>query len=161
MNDIYLFTVKSIDGVAVNLGNYRNTVLLIVNTASYCGFTPQFQGLEALFQSYKDSGFAVLGFPCNQFGKQEPGDNQTIAQFCHSNYAISFPMFEKIEVNGRNSHPLYQYLKNDAPGVIGTTGIKWNFTKFLVDRNGKVCKRYGPLITPAAIGADIERLLKS
>lgn len=159
MNTIYSFTVQQIDGRPVKLEHYRNKVLLIVNTASQCGFTPQYQGLETLYRSFKDNGLVVLGFPCNQFGQQEPGDHQTIAEFCQSNYGVSFPMFEKIEVNGGDNHPLYRYLKSAAPGVLGTTGIKWNFTKFLIRRDGTAYKRYGPLISPAAIKGDIERLL--
>ncbi len=160
MNDIYAFSATTLTGNTKNLEDYRNSVLLIVNTASYCGFTPQYQGLETLYQAFKNRNFAVLGFPCNQFGKQEPGDNKAIADFCSSNYGVSFPMFNKIEVNGDNTHPLYTYLKHSAPGVLGTTGIKWNFTKFLINREGKVIKRFGPLISPAAIRGDIEQLLE-
>lgn len=161
MNEVYSFTVKTIEGETVNLEIYRGKVLLIVNTASHCGFTPQYRELEILQQSFKDAGFSVLGFPCNQFGQQEPGDNRQIADFCQTQFAVSFPMFEKVEVNGQGVHPLYRYLKNAAPGILGTKAIKWNFTKFLVDRQGKVRKRYGSLSSPAAITKDIESLLKS
>lgn len=160
MSKLYSFTANSLDGQPIKLENYRNQVLLIVNTASQCGFTPQYQGLEALYQSYKDKGFSVLGFPCNQFGRQEPGDNSTIADFCLRNFGVSFPVFEKIEVNGDNAHPIYRYLKTAAPGIFGTTAIKWNFTKFLIQRDGTVYKRYGSLAPPSAIKGDIERLLK-
>lgn len=160
MNNIHPFTANALDGRPISLDEYRGKVLLIVNTASQCGFTPQYRGLEVLYRLFKDRGFAVLGFPCNQFGKQEPGDNQEIAAFCRRDYGISFPMFEKIEVNGDNAHPLYRYLKTAAPGVLGTTNIKWNFTKFLIRRDGTAYKRYGPLVPPAAISGDIERLLE-
>ncbi len=160
MSNIYAFTANSLEGQLINLANYRNKVLLIVNTASQCGFTPQYRGLEALYQSYKDRGFNVLGFPCNQFGKQEPADSRVISDFCISNYGASFPMFEKIKVNGDDAHPLYQYLKAAAPGILGTKNIKWNFTKFLIKRDGTAYKRYGSLIPPNAIRDDIERLLK-
>ncbi len=160
MSNIYAFTANSLEGQLINLANYRNKVLLIVNTASQCGFTPQYRGLEALYQSYKDRGFNVLGFPCNQFGKQEPADSRVISDFCISNYGVSFPMFEKIKVNGDDAHPLYQYLKAAAPGIFGTKNIKWNFTKFLIKRDGTAYKRYGSLIPPNAIRDDIERLLK-
>lgn len=160
MNDIYAFSAATLNGNTINLEDYRNSVLLIVNTASYCGFTPQYQGLETLYQAFKDRNFAVLGFPCNQFGKQEPGDNKAIIDFCSSNYGVSFPMFDKIEVNGDNAHPLYKYLKSSAPGIFGTNAIKWNFTKFLISREGTVYRRFGPLVTPAAIRGDIERLLE-
>lgn len=159
MNNIYAFTAHSLEGQSVDLENYRNQILLIVNTASQCGFTPQYRELEALYQSYKNRGFNVLAFPCNQFGKQEPGNSRAIADFCQKNYGVSFPMFEKIEVNGDNAHPLYQYLKAAMPGVFGTTSIKWNFTKFLIKRDGAPYKRYGSLIPPAAIKSDIEHLL--
>ncbi|MGZ4958136.1 MAG: glutathione peroxidase [Methylomonas sp.] len=160
MNNIYSFTANSLEGHPINLENYRNEVLLIVNTASQCGFTPQYRELETLYQAFKDKGFNILGFPCNQFGKQEPGDSREIADFCLKNYGVSFPMFEKIDVNGANTHPLYQYLKTAAPGLFGTTSIKWNFTKFLIRRDGTPLKRYGSLIPPTAIKSDIQRLLK-
>lgn len=157
--DIYDYGVKTIDGQHKLLGDYKGKVLLIVNTASKCGFTPQYQGLEALYQKYKDRGLVVLAFPCNQFGHQEPGNEHEIQEFCSSSYAISFPLFAKIEVNGANAHPLYQYLKNEKPGVLGSRGIKWNFTKFLVDKTGKVVKRYASTDKPEALVEDIERLL--
>lgn len=159
MNNIYAFTANNLEGQQIKLENYRNQILLIVNTASQCGFTPQYRELEALYQTYNDRGFNVLGFPCNQFGRQEPGDSREIADFCLKNYGVSFPMFEKIEVNGDNAHPLYQYLKAAAPGIFGTTSIKWNFTKFLIKRDGAPYKRYGSPISPTAIRDDIERLL--
>jgi len=157
--DIYDYDVKTIDGQHKLLGDYKGKVLLIVNTASKCGFTPQYQDLEALYRKYKDQGLVVLAFPCNQFGYQEPGNGHEIQEFCSSNYAISFPLFAKIEVNGANAHPLYQHLKNEKPGVLGSRGIKWNFTKFLVDKTGKVVKRYAPIDKPEALAEDIERLL--
>lgn len=159
MNSIYPYTVNDISGRPVSLETYRNQVLLVVNTASFCGFTPQYRDMEALFRQYRHKGFTVLGFPCNQFGKQEPGDNRSIADFCQSNYAISFPLFEKIEVNGSNTHPLFQYLKTAAPGVFGSTSIKWNFTKFLIKKDGTASRRYGPLIPVSTITSDIEKLL--
>jgi glutathione peroxidase len=136
-------------------------VLLIVNTASKCGFTPQYDGLEKVYEKYRDQGFEVLGFPCNQFGAQEPGESDDIAQFCSKNYGVTFPMFEKVEVNGDGAHPLFKWLKTGAPGLLGTKDIKWNFTKFLVDRNGKVVDRYAPTTRPDAIAKDIEKLLKA
>ena len=148
-----------IDGRNKLIGDYKGKVMLIVNTASQCGFTPQYQGLEALYRRYKDQGLIVLAFPCNQFGHQEPGNEREIQEFCASDYAISFPLFAKIEVNGANAHPLYQYLKDKKPGVLGSRGIKWNFTKFLVDRAGQVVKRYAPVDRPESLGRDIEQLL--
>jgi glutathione peroxidase len=133
--------------------------MLIVNTASHCGFTPQYAALEALYQRYRERGLVVLGFPCNQFGSQEPGEAEEIASFCQKNYGVSFPMFAKIEVNGNEAHPLYQYLKKAAPGLLGSEGIKWNFTKFLVDRQGEVVERYAPATAPESIARDIEKLL--
>jgi glutathione peroxidase len=159
MTNIYSFSAKSLDGQLIDLATYRNQVVLIVNTASACGFTPQYQGLETLYNQYREQGFTVLGFPCNQFGKQEPGDSHAIADFCQSRYQVSFPLFEKIDVNGDNSHPLFAYLKAAAPGVLGSTGIKWNFTKFLVQRDGTAYKRYGSPIPPTALSRDIEKLL--
>jgi glutathione peroxidase len=161
MNDIYQFSATSLTGETVALEDYRGKVLLLVNTASQCGFTPQFRGLEALYQTYKGRGLVVLGFPCNQFGQQEPGNSQEIASFCELNYGVSFPMFEKIEVNGNNAHPLFEHLKTAAPGILGFNAIKWNFSKFLVGRDGKVFKRYAPIDTPSGISKDIERLLVS
>ncbi len=159
MTTIYEFSANDISGKPVSLETFKDKVLLIVNTASRCGFTPQYRELENLHRSYKDRGFSVLAFPCNQFGRQEPGNAQEIADFCETNFQISFPLFEKIDVNGEHAHPLYRFLKSQAPGALGSKAIKWNFTKFLIDSNGKVVKRYGPLTTPNAIRADIERLL--
>ncbi len=141
------------------MADYAGKVLLIVNTASHCGFTPQYAALEALYQRYRERGLVVLGFPCNQFGSQEPGEAEEIASFCQKNYGVSFPMFAKIEVNGNEAHPLYQYLKKAAPGLLGSEGSKWNFTKFLVDRQGEVVERYAPATAPESIARDIEKLL--
>ena len=159
MSTVYDFEAKTIDGAMQSLGDYRGKTLLIVNVASKCGFTPQYKGLEALWRQYKDQGLAVLGFPCDQFGHQEPGDEAEIKNFCSLSYDVSFPRFAKIDVNGAHAHPLYQHLKSEATGVLGTEGIKWNFTKFLVDKNGKVVKRYGSMETPEKIGEDIAPLL--
>jgi glutathione peroxidase len=159
MDNVFAFNVTDINGQNVALERFRGNILLIVNTASRCGFTPQYAELENLQQRFKTQGFSVLGFPCNQFGQQEPGNSQEIAKFCDLNFHISFPLFEKIEVNGPQSHPLYQYLKAQAPGLFGTQAIKWNFTKFLIGRNGKVIKRYSPFTTPASISTEIEKLL--
>ena len=156
---IYDFEALSIDGASVPLSRYRGQVMLIVNTASACGFTPQFTGLEKLHQQYGPKGLAVLGFPCNQFASQDPGDNAQIASFCQKNYGVSFPMMAKIEVNGAGAHPLYQWLKHEAPGLLGSEGIKWNFTKFLIGRDGRVIKRYAPQDTPEKIAQDIEAAL--
>ena len=153
------FSAYTLQGQTQPLATYAGKVLLIVNTASQCGFTPQYAGLEALYQKYKDRGLIILGFPCNQFGAQEPGSASDIGAFCQKNYGVSFPMFAKIEVNGDNAHPLYQHLKKSAPGVLGSEAIKWNFTKFLVDRNGQVVKRYASATAPEALAADIEQLL--
>ena len=158
MTSIYDFNAKSLAGEDVPLKRFQGQVLLIVNTASACGFTPQYKGLEALQKAYGPRGFAVLGFPCNQFGRQEPGDAAQIEQFCSVNYAVSFPMFDKIEVNGENAHPLYRYLKGEKSGLLGSS-IKWNFTKFLVDRSGKVIGRYPPTTTPGSLTREIEALL--
>ena len=158
MAGIYDFTAQSLAGEDVPLKNFEGQVLLIVNTASACGFTPQYKGLEALQQAYGPRGFSVLGFPCNQFGKQEPGDARQIEQFCSINYAITFPMFAKIDVNGSNAHPLYQYLKKAKAGLLGSS-IKWNFTKFLVDRSGKVVARHAPTAKPEGLTKEIEALL--
>ncbi|MFM8517041.1 MAG: glutathione peroxidase [Nevskiaceae bacterium] len=159
MTDIHDFSARTIDGAEQSLAEYRGKVLLIVNVASRCGFTPQYTGLEALQRKYADRGFAVLGFPCDQFGAQEPGDENEIKNFCRLNYDVSFPMFAKIEVNGAGAHPLYGHLKTSAKGLLGSESIKWNFTKFLVDRSGKVLKRYAPQDKPEAIAADIEAVL--
>lgn len=156
---IYDFNVNRLDGTPVSLNDYRGKVLLLVNTASQCGFTPQYAGLESLYQRYHDQGLEILGFPCNQFGAQEPGTAAEIQNFCTQNYGVSFPMFAKVDVNGDSAHPLYQYLKTQAKGVLGSTAIKWNFTKFLVDREGKVLERYGSLTKPEALVAAIEPLL--
>lgn len=159
MSTLYDFAVRCLDGSETSLGDWRGKVLLIVNTASQCGFTPQYAGLEALYKKYKDRGFAVLGFPCNQFGAQEPGTADEIGAFCEKNYGVSFPMFDKIDVNGPNAHPLFTHLKEEAPGLLGTDGIKWNFTKFLVDRHGKVVTRYAPTTSPNALDSDVLALL--
>jgi glutathione peroxidase len=156
---IYDFQAISIDGKPVLLSDYRDKVLLIVNTASACGFTPQFGGLEELHRRYSDQGLVVLGFPCNQFGAQDPGSNLEIGAFCQKNYGVSFSMMQKIDVNGDAAHPLFQWLKQQAPGLLGTQAIKWNFTKFLIGRNGQVLKRYASLDKPAALSADIEQAL--
>ena len=153
------FTVQGADGSPVSLDRYAGQVLLIVNTASKCGFTPQYDGLEALHRRYAPRGFEVLGFPCNQFGAQEPGYAAEIASFCSLTYDVTFPVFAKIEVNGAGADPLFERLKREAPGVLGSTAIKWNFTKFLVDRTGKVVQRYAPTTKPEQIAADIEALL--
>jgi glutathione peroxidase len=158
MAGIYDFTATSLAGEDVPLKRYEGQVLLIVNTASACGFTPQYKGLEALQRTFGPRGFSVLGFPCNQFGGQEPGDAAQIEQFCSSNYAVSFPMFAKIEVNGGEAHPLYQYLKHEKSGLLGSS-IKWNFTKFLVDRSGKVVARHAPTTSPEGLTKEIEALL--
>ena len=155
---VYDFTAKSLAGEDVPLKQFEGTVLLIVNTASQCGFTPQYQGLEALHRELSPRGFAVLGFPCNQFGGQEPGDAKQIAEFCETRYEISFPLFGKIDVNGGNAHPLYNYLKREKSGLLGSS-IKWNFTKFLVDRTGQVVARHAPTATPQGLKKDIEALL--
>jgi len=159
MTDLYAQTVRTIDGKDVPLADWRGKVLLIVNTASKCGFTPQYEGLEALHKQYGDKGFSVLGFPCNQFGAQEPGDEAEIASFCKLTYDVDFPMFAKVDVNGDAAHPLFKALKAAAPGLLGSEGIKWNFTKFLVDRSGNVVDRFAPTTKPEAIAADIEKLL--
>jgi glutathione peroxidase len=158
MSDIYHFTAQSLAGDDVPLQRYEGQVLLVVNTASACGFTPQYRGLEALQQAYGPRGFSVLGFPCNQFGGQEPGDARQIEQFCASKYDVTFPMFAKIDVNGSRAHPLYTYLKSEKTGLLGS-GIKWNFTKFLVDRAGKVAGRFAPTVTPEGLKKEIEALL--
>ncbi len=157
---IYDFTVSNIDGKEISLSTYRGKPLLVVNTASKCGFTPQYKGLEELYQKYKDKGFAVLGFPCNQFGAQEPGDESEIKNFCSLTYDVTFPMFSKVEVNGDKAAPLYQFLKEQCPGILGTEGIKWNFTKFLVDQTGSPVKRFAPNEAPDKIAGDVENLLK-
>ena len=161
MSDFYDLNATDVAGNAVALSAFQGRVLLIVNTASKCGFTPQYEGLEALQGRFHDRGFDVLAFPCNQFGHQEPGSDSDIAEFCSMRFSTSFPLFSKIEVNGPNTHPVYEYLKKQAPGVLGTTAIKWNFTKFLVNAHGQVVKRYGSQTKPEAIASDIEALLPS
>lgn len=156
---IYSFTVNDIKGREVAMKQFRNKTLLIVNVASKCGFTPQYQGLEQLYQQFKAQGFLVLGFPCNQFGGQEPGSEQEIQQFCELNYAVTFPLFAKLDVNGKNAHPLYQFLKHSVKGILRTEAIKWNFTKFLVDKNGKVLERFAPTATPESLVDKIAAVL--
>jgi len=156
---VYDFSATTIDGAQQPLAAYRDQVLLIVNVASQCGFTPQYAGLEALYRKLHGRGFTVLGFPCNQFGGQEPGDATEIARFCSLTYDVTFPMFGKIDVNGSGAHPLYRFLKGEAKGVLGTEAIKWNFTKFLVDRNGSVAARFAPSVAPDAVEKEIEKLL--
>ena len=158
MAGIYDFTAKSLAGEDIPLSRFEGQVLLIVNTASACGFTPQYKGLQALHQAFASRGFSVLGFPCNQFGGQEPGDAGQIEQFCANSYAVTFPMFDKIDVNGSHAHPLYQYLKNEKSGLLGSS-IKWNFTKFLVDRSGDVVARHAPTAKPEGLTKEIEALL--
>jgi glutathione peroxidase len=159
MHSVYDFSARCIDGSEQPLSAYAGQVLLIVNVASQCGFTPQYAGLEALWRKYRDRGFAVLGFPCNQFGAQEPGSEAEIAHFCRTRYDVTFPLFAKIEVNGEQTHPLYRHLKSAVPGVLGTEAIKWNFTKFLVDRQGRVVSRHAPTTAPADLEREIEALL--
>ena len=159
MTSVHDFSAKSLSGEDVSLADYRDKVLLIVNTASKCGFTPQYAGLEKLHEELSPRGFAVLGFPCNQFGQQEPGDAQEIQNFCSLSYNVTFPMFAKIEVNGEGAHPLYEFLKSQKPGLLGIEAIKWNFSKFLVDQQGRVVERYAPTTTPASLKGDVEALL--
>jgi glutathione peroxidase len=159
MASVHDFSARTIDGKDERLAKYKGKVLLVVNVASKCGFTPQYQGLEALYRKLGAKGFAVLGFPCDQFGHQEPGDEAEIRDFCALNYGVSFPMFAKIEVNGSGTHPLYQYLKHAAKGLLGTEAIKWNFTKFLVGRDGEVVARYAPTDKPESIEKDVVALL--
>jgi glutathione peroxidase len=156
---VYDFSTNSIEGKTISLSEFKDKVLLIVNTASQCGFTPQYQGLQSLYEQYKNQGFVILGFPCNQFGQQEPGDATTIQSFCETRFGVAFPLFEKVEVNGANAHPLFQFLTKAAPGRLGTEAIKWNFTKFLVDRSGKVIKRYSSMTKPEDLAKDIKALL--
>ena len=159
MTGVYDIVATTIDGRQQSLGDYAGKIILVVNVASRCGFTPQYAGLESLYRRFAEKGFVVLGFPCNQFGAQEPGTESEIAKFCSANYDVSFPMVARIEVNGENAHPLYRLLKRAAPGILGSEAIKWNFTKFLIDREGQVVKRYAPNDTPQAIGKDLEALL--
>ena len=158
MNRFYQLTATSLDGQLIPMTDYAGKLVLVVNTASHCGFTPQYAGLEALYKKYADQGLVVLGFPCNQFGQQEPGNADDIAQTCHINYGVSFPMFEKVEVNGAAAHPVFRYLKEALPGVLGGR-IKWNFTKFLIGRDGKPLKRFAPLTTPEKMEAAIKAAL--
>ena len=159
MNNVYKFNAKTIDGTEQSLNEYAGKTLLVVNVASKCGFTPQYTGLESLYRKFKDKGLVILGFPCDQFGHQEPGDADEIKNFCSTKFDVSFPLFAKIDVNGSKAHPLYQHLKRAAPGVLGTEGVKWNFTKFLVDKQGKVVRRYGSMDSPESIERDIARIL--
>jgi glutathione peroxidase len=159
MDGLYGFTAETIDGAPAPLGEYRGKVLLIVNTASKCGFTPQYEGLEALYRKHRDRGLVVLGFPCNQFGAQEPGDAEAIKGFCSLTYEVDFPIMRKIDVNGSKAHPLYVWLKAQKKGLLGTEAVKWNFTKFLIDRSGQVVDRFAPTVTPKALEGAIEALL--
>lgn len=158
-NSVYDFEVNGINGEKVSLSEYQGKTLLIVNTASKCGFTPQYEGLEKLYQTLNDQGLVVLGFPCNQFGKQEPGSDEEIASFCDLNFKVSFPMFSKVDVNGDQAEPLFNFLKSEAPGILGSKNIKWNFTKFLVNKNGDVLKRFAPKDKPENIEAEIKAAL--
>jgi len=160
MKTIYDFKVNTIDGKEITLEQYKGKVILIVNVASKCGYTPQYDGLEALYKKYKEQGLVVLGFPCNQFGSQEPGSEAEIQNFCRVNFGVTFPMFSKINVNGDDTHPLYRYLKSEQPGILGTETIKWNFTKFLVGKEGKVIERFGSSTKPISLEKEIETLLK-
>jgi glutathione peroxidase len=160
-SSLYEIDVTTIEGWVRSMADYRGRVLLIVNVASHCGFTPQYAGLEALQRKFGDRGFLVLGFPCNQFGRQEPGTELEISRFCSDTFDVTFPLFAKIDVNGPAAHPLFRFLKAQRPGVLGTSAVKWNFTKFLVDRNGDVVSRFGSAISPAAIESDIERALSA
>lgn len=159
MASLYSFSARTLSGEEVSMERYKGKVLLIVNTASECGFTPQYAGLQKLYDGYAARGLEVLGFPCNQFGKQEPGDAGQIGSFCEKNYGVTFPMFDKIDVNGANAHPLFRFLTAEAPGVLGLEGVKWNFTKFLVRRDGSVVKRFAPMTKPESITDEIEALL--
>ena len=159
MSNVFDFSATAIDGKPVDFSTYKGKVLLIVNTASKCGFTPQYKGLQKMFEQYADRGLEVLGFPCDQFGHQEPGNEADINSFCEMNFGVSFPLFAKIDVNGKDAHPLFAHLKSEAPGLLGSEGIKWNFTKFLIDREGKVVSRYAPATSPESIAKDIEALL--
>ena len=158
-SSIHEFSAKRISGKEESLAAYRGKTLLIVNVASKCGFTPQYEGLQKLYEAYKDKGVEVLAFPCNQFGAQEPGDEKEIASFCSLNYGVTFPMFAKVDVNGENAHPLYKFIKKEKKGLAGSEAIKWNFTKFLIDGDGKVVARFGPQDTPELIGRKIEKML--
>jgi len=160
-HSVYDFTARDINGNEKKMSDYQGRVLLIVNTASKCGFTPQFEGLQSLYDELGPRGLEVLGFPCNQFLNQDPGDDAAISQFCSLNYGVNFPMFSKVDVNGEGAHPLFQFLKTEAKGLLGSEQIKWNFTKFLIGRDGKVVRRYPPTTKPEDIRADIEKLLQS
>ena len=157
--DIYAFEAETINGKKVKLDKFKDQPMLIVNTASKCGLTPQYEGLEKLYKEYKEQGLVVLGFPCNQFGRQEPGSESEIEEFCQLNYGVSFPMFAKIDVNGRDADPLFKYLKNTKKGLLGSEKIKWNFTKFLVNRDGEVVARFAPTVKPKELASEIEALL--
>ena len=159
MTTVYDFRAKGLDGKDIDLQQFQGKVLLIVNTASECGFTPQYKGLEVVHEQFRDKGVEVLGFPCNQFGSQEPGSNAEIGAFCERNYGVTFLLFDKIDVNGDAAHPLFKHLKSEAPGLMGTEAIKWNFTKFLVRKDGRVYKRYAPQTEPKELMKDIEKLL--
>lgn len=159
MSSVYEFSGVNIKGQEVPLSDYKGKVMLIVNTASKCGFTPQYKGLESLYKKYKDKGLEILGFPCNQFGKQEPGDAEQITEFCELNFGVTFPLFQKIDVNGPEAHPLFKHLKSEAPGLLGSEAIKWNFTKFLIDDKGNVVKRFAPTDTPEKIEKSVAALL--
>ncbi len=156
---VYQFEAKKINGQTISLSEYKGDVLLIVNTASNCGFTSQYKELQELYEQYKEKGFTVLGFPCNQFMNQEPGTETDIQSFCEMNFGVTFPLFSKVDVNGKNAHPLFQYLTEEAPGVLGMKAVKWNFTKFLVNRSGEVVERYAPNTNPIEISQDIEKLI--
>ena len=159
MTTVYDFSATTIDGKPRKLADYKGKVLLVVNTASQCGFTPQYKGLEAIYQKYKGRGFAVLGFPSNQFGQQEPGSDTEIAEFCEMNFGVSFPLFSKVDVNGADAHPLFKFLTSTKPGLLGSEGIKWNFTKFLIGKDGAVIDRYAPNTKPEDLAKDIEKAL--
>lgn len=158
MKKFYEYAAKDLQGKEISMDEYRGKVVLVVNTASECGFTPQFEGLEELFKKYKEEGLVILGFPCNQFGKQEPGDEKSIAEGCVVNYGVTFPMFSKVDVNGKEAHPLFKYLKKELGGLLGSK-VKWNFTKFLIDRNGKPVKRFAPITKPESLEKDIKQLI--
>jgi glutathione peroxidase len=156
---IYDFSIKDINGNETSLSDFKGKTLLIVNVASKCGFTPQYKDLEILYKNYKDKDFAVLGFPCNQFGAQEPGDEQEIKNFCSLNYEVTFPLFSKVDVNGKDTHPVYEYLKNAAPGLLGSKAIKWNFTKFLVSKDGQIVKRFAPTDKPLDLETELKKII--
>ena len=161
MSKFYGFSANSISGQKIEMSDYKGKVVLVVNTASKCGFTYQYDGLQELYDAYKDQGLVILGFPCNQFGEQEKGDSGEIQEFCRLNHGVNFPLFEKIDVNGPNAHPIFQHLKSEKKGVLGTEGIKWNFTKFLINKDGDVIERFGSTTKPAKLKAKIEALIKS